>query len=1076
MKIVSYNINGLKNKLLFQKFFEYIKSFDIFLLLETHIEEDKYLNYEKYFNGYHVFWKRAIRSSTYGRASGGCLYGVSKNLTKLGLSHTFKRENFVDTIELKIKDEVVSIIPLYINGTHWVDEFSLIKSYLTERDQVTPIIIGDLNARIGNLEQIVEDMYKSQCVLSDKRTSKDSIINSKGRKLMEFCNSNGLVVLNGMSRSDSDGSFTYISNSGDSVIDICAVSQECLYMVRDFMVENQIWADHMPIVLWLEIPQSENVIYKQNLLPKLIWDEKNTEQYRHYLDINLADLKNIKQELSVEDFIDTIRKSSKQPRFRPRNLVSKSKWFDNRCRQARSKSFHWLRKYKKSANPRHKIKYLAANKTFKVVCEQTKENYYKQLEQNISKVNDSKEFWKLVKEINNNQRSCELNITKNVFKQYFQELLNPQQFSKDVSYAPNFIEIHELDMPITVDEISAMLSKTKSNKAPGLDGIPYEFFKNSNRFFLEELAKVFTRIYDTGNLDNTFETSIILPIFKKGDKNNPENYRGISFNNCVTKILMGILNERLSKWVESNNILNEYQAGFRKKYSTSDNIYNLGSIIHIKLEEKKKVYAFFVDFKAAFDKVPRKLMIYKLFNMGISYKMVNFIASVYSNTKSVVWVDDDFSEEFSTYTGVKQGCLLSPLLFALYLNDLNDHLEGGLELDDLNIRLLLYADDIVILADNIDVLQNMINNLEVYCDTWNMEVNLRKSAIMVFRRGGKLASKEKWVFKGGEINIVSEYCYLGVILTPQFSFRKHVSNRNLSAQNSIMATWNSFYSKDNISLSVKWKLFLAVCRAVQSYAAQVWGYSLFEEVDKLQLFFIKRILKLPDNSPTYGIMLETGMENGHLYTLKLHIGYIMKTLFEYDSNRLPHKLSCKVLVKNVFWAKTLNELGNQYGISWNLANLNKETWNELFTRLVDHIKRSNQHKMWVRAVGSNTGRIYKWLDHNCGAKYFKEGFSRSKIMWIFKARCGLLYLNGSSFSNQRLCTICNLNEDENTQHFIGRCPIFASYRRRFFGKPSLNEEEIINVLNGINDENWDNLVNYIMGALTFRSLILNEYS
>lgn len=187
---------------------------------------------------------------------------------------------------------------------------------------------------------------------------------------------------------------------------------------------------------------------------------------------------------------------------------------------------------------------------------------------------------------------------------------------------------------------------------------------------------------------------------------------------------MGILNERLSKWVEENNILNEYQAGFRKKYSTSDNIYNLGSIVHIKMNEKKKVYAFFVDFKAAFDKVPRKLMIYKLYNMGISNKMVNFIASVYSNTKSVVWVNDGYTEEFETFTGVKQGCLLSPLLFALYLNDLYEHLGGGLKVEELNIRLLMYADDIVILADNIDVLQNMINKLEAYCDAWNMEVNL----------------------------------------------------------------------------------------------------------------------------------------------------------------------------------------------------------------------------------------------------------------------------------------------------------------------------------------------------------------
>lgn len=474
-------------------------------MLETHIEEDKYVNFEKYFNGFYTYWKPATRSSIHGRASGGCLYGVSKNVSKLGIKHTFKRENYVDTIELKIKDVVIAIVPLYINGKNWVNEFNVIKKHFTEKDDVTSIIIGDLNARIGNSEQIVEDIYKSQCVLSDKRSSKDSVINSKGKNILEFCNNNGLVVLNGITKSDKDGNFTYISNSGDSVIDICAISQDCLYMVQDFMVESQIWADHMPIVLYLNIPQYENVVDKINLLPKLIWNEKNTAQYRQCIDTNLAKLKSTSQVISVDDLINVIKESSKQPSYKPRNIAAKSKWFDNKCRQARRKSFHWLRKYKKSDNPRHKVKYAEANRKFKVICENSKENYYKQLEKRISNVNDSKEFWKLVKELNNIKLVCESNITPNLFKQHFQELLNPHQHALDFSYAPNLVEIQELDKPITAQEITSMLSKTKANKAPGLDGIPYEFFKNANTTFLEELAIVYTRLYDTCVLEKTFE-------------------------------------------------------------------------------------------------------------------------------------------------------------------------------------------------------------------------------------------------------------------------------------------------------------------------------------------------------------------------------------------------------------------------------------------------------------------------------------------------------------------------------------------------------------------------------------------
>ena len=191
--------------------------------------------------------------------------------------------------------------------------------------------------------------------------------------------------------------------------------------------------------------------------------------------------------------------------------------------------------------------------------------------------------------------------------------------------------------------------------------------------------------------------------------------------------MMGAINERITFWINSNHILNEFQAGFRKGYSTVDNLYNITTIVHIKFSEKKKVYAFFVDFSAAFDRIPRKLLIYKLYRIGLSNKIINFIDKVYEETKSAVWTGKELSRYFETRTGVKQGCLLSPIMFALYLNDLHEYLGGGLSIDDINIRVLMYADDIVILADDVNILQDMIYKLEQYCREWTMEVNLTKS-------------------------------------------------------------------------------------------------------------------------------------------------------------------------------------------------------------------------------------------------------------------------------------------------------------------------------------------------------------
>lgn len=591
-----------------------------------------------------------------------------------------------------------------------------------------------------------------------------------------------------------------------------------------------------------------------------------------------------------------------------------------------------------------------------------------------------------------------------------------------------------------------------------------------------ELTAAFNLLYDgRSEIDETFTETVICPIFKKGDQNNVCNYRGIAFINCVAKVLMGVMNERITNCIESHNILNEFQAGFRRGYSTIDNIYNLASIVHLKFDEKKKVYAFFVDFKAAFDKVPRKYLLHKLRLLGLPSKMVSLIERIYEHTKSAVWTGEEISDYFETHSGVKQGCLLSPILFALYLQDLYDFLAGGLMIDGENIRILLYADDIVILADDIAVMQNMINRLERYCTQWKMEVNLDKSEMVIFRKGGRIARNEKWFYKGEEVKLASEFTYLGVILTPKMNFSKHVLARNNKAKSSLNVTWKDFLNKNTIALSSKDKLFQSVCRSVQTYAAQIWGFDHFEETDKFQRYFLKRILKVPDCTPNYALALETNAEDSHFYSLNLHMEYIFKTLFKYNSDRLPHKLSMLILSKNIFWAKKINELGTNFSISFD-NSISENEWLQNGTDLLINLKTERKHQYMERAEASNT-RFYKHLDCCKGSEYFSDSFSVHKMAMIFKARCDLLHLNANDFRSNAntLCTLCNLREDETLEHMMAICPILSYFRFRYFGKTVLNHDELVNILNGNISEGWSKLYNYLCYALKYRKLIINEF-
>ncbi|XP_075157859.1 uncharacterized protein LOC142231124 [Haematobia irritans] len=463
--------------------------------------------------------------------------------------------------------------------------------------------------------------------------------------------------------------------------------------------------------------------------------------------------------------------------------------------------------------------------------------------------------------------------------------------------------------------------------------------------------------------------------------------------------------------------------------------------------------------------------------MGISHKLVTLIEKIYSKTKSAVWNGRELSEYFETKKGVKQGCLLSPLLFALYINDMHDFLEGGIYVENINIRLLLYADDIVLLADDINILQNMIAKLEIYCKMWSLEVNLSKSEIMVFRNGGKLSRYERWTYNGLEIKIANEFKYLGVTFTPKMKFNKHVKNRNNEAKNAINATWKQFIGREDISMNAKWRLFLAVCRSIQAYGAQVWGFSHFEEINMVQQYFLKRILRVPSHTPNYILMLETEVEDTQIYTLGLHLKYIEDTLFHYSQKRLPNRLSEIVFHQACFWAKELKTLSQTFNLPWpNVSSLSD--WKLFAQNLISSIKQQKNEERLNRKQDSQSLRLYKYLSSSKAHIYLNEKYSYEKVVWIFKARSGMIPLGYNQFDTSeqnRICKLCNMREIETLLHFLGICPVLREYRSVIFGKPTVYMEEIIKILDGDGEGDWDKLVNYLQICCKYRQFLINEY-
>ena len=204
-----------------------------------------------------------------------------------------------------------------------------------------------------------------------------------------------------------------------------------------------------------------------------------------------------------------------------------------------------------------------------------------------------------------------------------------------------------------------------------------------------------------------------MPIHKSGNKNHVDNERSITLLSVLGKLFTRILKNRLTEWGQRYNVYIEAQAGFRKKYSTRDQIFVLNSLINIVFNKSKdaKLYCALIDFRKAYGLIVRDLLWYKL-KLGIRGKMFNGLKCMYSNVKSRVKHNLEISDCFDCNLGLIQSEIMSPFLFSMYINDLEEtmFLKGAdcITVESLKIFLLMYADDIVLFSESADGLQKTL--------------------------------------------------------------------------------------------------------------------------------------------------------------------------------------------------------------------------------------------------------------------------------------------------------------------------------------------------------------------------------
>lgn len=288
------------------------------------------------------------------------------------------------------------------------------------------------------------------------------------------------------------------------------------------------------------------------------------------------------------------------------------------------------------------------------------------------------------------------------------------------------------------------------NKAPGPDDIPADLFLANITLWLPVLTNILGCFAAQGPQDS-WRSVIIVPIYKKGDRSDPKCYRPISLIDSSCKIMGQIILERLEDWMAENGKFSNIQYGFRKGLGTVEQCLNLHLVIgKYTMVKPGTLYLVFMDLTSDFDWVQRGRLWEKMLLMGIDPTIVNFLAAMHQGVTGRVryGAAGELASPIKMDCGVRQGCVLAPFLFCLYINDLESNIRIGNTdapiVGKRSLPALLYADDCVLMSRTGVGLQRLLTGFNDFMSDLGLKTNVAKSHVMVT---GESQKKKYFLYK-----------------------------------------------------------------------------------------------------------------------------------------------------------------------------------------------------------------------------------------------------------------------------------------------------------------------------------------
>ena len=436
----------------------------------------------------------------------------------------------------------------------------------------------------------------------------------------------------------------------------------------------------------------------------------------------------------------------------------------------------------------------------------------------------------------------------------------PSVFSRNDGDGPELQKPEERatlsDVSFDRESIIDVSGKLRKDAAPGPDGIPNRLITETIDEMATPLSILFSRSMEESKIPNEWRDATVIPLFKKGSKADPGNYRPVSLTSVTGKLMERLIKSRLERHLETEQILRGDQHGFRYGRSPTTNLIDFMETVTQWHDQGQPFDVVFFDFAKAFDKVPHRRLLKKLRAIGIEGNLLAFLEDWLTGRRQRVVVEGECSEWRDVGSGVLQGTVLGPILFIIFINDLVTLTREALE--------KLFADDSKVAKrvsgeEDAKKLQADIDLFAAWAEAWGMQFNVSKCKVMhVGRKNPRL----QYTMNGNVLDTVEEEKDLGVWMQNDLSPSLQCAKAAKAANVALGMLLRSFHYRSKATLVPLYKTFV---RSRMEHAVAAWSPWLKRDIDELERIQRRLVRALSD---VQGDSYEEKLRQAGLTTLK----------------------------------------------------------------------------------------------------------------------------------------------------------------------------------------------------------------